>query len=114
MLKQEFLDALKSRLAGLPQKEVEERLDFYSEMIDDKLEENISEEDAVAEMGPIEDIASQIIGDIPFSKIIKEKARSYSYNRIDKIMGAIKETRTSLKSNVNPELVFEIMLAQFK
>ena len=43
MLKQEFLDALKSRLAGLPQKEVEERLDFYSEMIDDKLEENISD-----------------------------------------------------------------------
>ena len=48
MTKQAFLAALGERLVGLPQKDIEERLTFYSEMIDDRMEEGLSEEEAVA------------------------------------------------------------------
>jgi len=76
MNKQYFLDGLRLKLAGFPKEEVSERLDFYSEMIDDRIEEGLSEEDAVADIGTVEDIAAQIIADIPLKKIAKERIRS--------------------------------------
>lgn len=76
MNKQEFLDELKKGLCGLPENDVDERLDFYSEMIDDRMEDGISEEDTIAELGDIDDIISQIIDDTPLLKLVKEKAKS--------------------------------------
>ena len=75
MRKQEFLSALKSSLAGLPRGEVEERLNFYGEMIDDRIEEGSAEEDAVLDIGSVEEIAAQIIADIPLAKIAKERIK---------------------------------------
>ena len=69
MTKIKFLLSLHDRLSGLPQDEVEERLNFYSEMIEDRMEEGISEEEAVAAIGPIDEIAEQIIADIPLAKM---------------------------------------------
>ena len=43
MKKLEFILALRNRLSCLPQDEVDERLAFYSEMIDDSMEEGLSE-----------------------------------------------------------------------
>ena len=76
MNKQDFLAQLRKRLPGLPQDDIEERLNFYSEMIEDRMEEGLSEEDAVAATGSIEEIAAQILSDIPLVKIAKEKAKS--------------------------------------
>ena len=59
MRKQEFLDALRSKLSGLPEAEIEERLNFYSEMIDDRMEDGLSEEEAVAAV----EISEQIVAD---------------------------------------------------
>lgn len=73
MNKDSFLSALRGRLSGLPQEEVEERLNFYAEMIEDRMEEGLSEEEAVAEVGSVDEIAAQILGDIPLSKIVKNK-----------------------------------------
>lgn len=75
MTKQEFTVRLRSRLAGLPAREVDERVRFYVEMIDDRIEDGAREADAVAELGSVETIASQIISDIPLSKIAKEKIK---------------------------------------
>ena len=58
MNKQEFLQRLCAALGDLPQEEREERLTFYSEMIDDRVEEGLSQEEAVAQIGSIEDILS--------------------------------------------------------
>ena len=44
MNKQEFLAGLRKGLSGLPQEDIEERLLFYSEMIDDRIEEGMEEE----------------------------------------------------------------------
>lgn len=65
MNKQEFLTALKKALSPLPQADLEERLSFYSEMIDDRMEEGLSQEEAVASVGSIEEIATQILADYP-------------------------------------------------
>lgn len=75
MNKREFLAKLRARLSGLPADEVEERLGFWSEMIDDRIEEGLSEEDAVAAVGSAEEIAAQIISEIPLVKIAKEKLK---------------------------------------
>ena len=63
MNKQEFLSKLKSKLCGLPQKEIDERISFYSEMIDDRKEDGLSEEDAINQIGSVDEIAKQIIND---------------------------------------------------
>lgn len=76
MCKQEFLDKLRTRLDGLPKQDLEERLAFYSEMIDDRMEEGLAEEEAVLDIGPVERIAEQIVSDIPLTKIAKEKIKS--------------------------------------
>ena len=75
MNKQEFLTRLKQELAGLPKEDIEERLAFYEEMIDDRIEEGVSEEEAVLAMGDIEEIVSRIIADIPFLKIAKKRIK---------------------------------------
>ena len=75
MCKQAFLDALREHLAGLPQEDIEERLAFYAEMIDDRVEEGITEEEAVAAIGSVEEIFAQIIEEIPFTKLVKERIR---------------------------------------
>ena len=73
MSKQEFLVQLRKGLSGLPQEDIEERLTFYSDMIDDRMEESITEEDAVSRIGSVDTIISQIKADIPLTKLVREK-----------------------------------------
>ena len=60
MNKSEFVALLRKGLTGLPLSEIEERAIFYSEMIDDRMEEGMSEADAVSQVGNIDDIVAQI------------------------------------------------------
>lgn len=76
MNKQEFLDELKKGLSGMPKNEIAGRLAFYSEMIDDYMEEGMTEEEAVAKIGSVEEITAEIIADIPFSTLLKEKLKA--------------------------------------
>ncbi len=75
MNKQEFLAELKAELTGMPREDLEERIGFYSEIIDDRIEEGLTEEEAVAELGSIEDITNQIMSEIPLTKLVKEKVK---------------------------------------
>lgn len=75
MNKQEFLSRLGKELSGLPQRDIEECLVFYSELIEDRIEEGLSEEEAVLAVGSIEEIASQTLANIPLSKIAKERIK---------------------------------------
>ena len=61
MTKLEFALELTGPLSFLPWEETEERVNFYSEMIDDRMEEGFSEEEAVAQIGSVEEIAAQIV-----------------------------------------------------
>ena len=71
----EFILSLQDRLSALPRKELEERLAFYNEMIDDKIEDGLSEEEAVAQIGSIDEIVSQIIAETPLTTLVKEKMK---------------------------------------
>lgn len=73
MHKEEFLAQLRCGLSGLPQDDAEERLTFYSEMIDDRMEEGCSEEEAVRGMGPVEELVSHSIEETPLTKLVKER-----------------------------------------
>ena len=76
MDKKEFVARLRGRLYGLPEHDVDDRIDFYVEMIDDRIEEGISEEEAVSEVGSVEEIAEQILSELPLMKLAKEKIKS--------------------------------------
>jgi len=76
MNKKEFLAELRKSLSGLPQDDIEERLLFYSEIIDDRVEEGLSEEDAVSGIGSVDEIVKQIVAETPLPKLVKEKTKS--------------------------------------
>ena len=72
MSKQEFLDALREGLTGLPKEDIEERISFYGEIIDDRIEEGATEEEAVLAIGSVEAVIEQIIAQTPLTRIAKE------------------------------------------
>lgn len=75
MSKQEFLAQLRMGLEGLPQEDIEERVGFFSEMIEDRMEEGFSEEEAVMAAGSVDEIVAQTVAEIPLAKIAKERIK---------------------------------------
>lgn len=75
MNKQKFLAELRQGLTGLAREELEERLLFYSEMIDDRMEEGLSEQEAVRAIGSVDEIVAQIVMEIPFAELFKQKIK---------------------------------------
>lgn len=73
MNKQEFLESIRSQLRGLPEEDIEKSLDYYAEMIEDRVEDGLTEEEAVEAMGTPEEVASQILMDTSFTKLVKAK-----------------------------------------
>ena len=75
MTKIQFILALRDKISCLPDHDIEERLGFYSEMIEDRMEEGLLEEEAVAAIGDIDAIAEQILSEAApkeLSKIVTE------------------------------------------
>lgn len=68
MRKSEFILALKYGLSGLPEQDVEEQVAFYCEMIEDRMEEGLSEEEAIAGIGSVDEIISQIAANGSFAE----------------------------------------------
>jgi uncharacterized membrane protein len=64
MTKLEFILALNEKLSAYPKAEVQQRLSFYSEMIEDRMEDGLSEEEAVAAVGDVERIAAEIAAEL--------------------------------------------------
>lgn len=75
MTKQDFLAILREALTGLPQSDVDDRVGFYAEMIDDRMEEGLTEKEAVAAIGSVEEIVLQIVDDYPIGKLVKQRIK---------------------------------------
>ena len=75
MNRETFLAELRQRLSGLPREELEERLAFYGEMLDDRLEDGLTEEEAAESLGTPEEVAAQVLAEIPMAMILREKVR---------------------------------------
>jgi len=73
MNKKEFFALFREELSGLPKDDLEERVSFYEEIINDKMDEGKTEEQAVAELGSVESIVEQIASETSIMKLVKEK-----------------------------------------
>ena len=71
MNKQNFLHILENELYALPENDRKEFLDYYSEMIDDRIEDGMSEEEAVDQLGMPSAAARKILLDMPFKTVVK-------------------------------------------
>jgi uncharacterized membrane protein len=69
MNKQEFLSELKNRLAGIPQKDIDQTIEFYEELILDKMEEGQLEEEAIASLDSIDEIVKATLSNVSIQKL---------------------------------------------
>lgn len=60
MTRNEFITSLSARLQGIPENERQKALDWYSELICDRMEE-MPEADAVSGIGSVDEIADEIL-----------------------------------------------------
>lgn len=83
MNKEQFLAAIRERLEGLPPGDLERTLEYYREMIEDRMEDGLTEEEAVQAIGPVDDIAAQILAEtaLPLLPIPAAEERRPSYGR---------------------------------
>lgn len=65
MNKYEFLAQLRKQLETIPEADARASVDYYAEMIDDRMEEGLSEEEAVAAVGDVKQIARNIFAETP-------------------------------------------------
>ena len=65
MNKQEYLSAIRVRIPKMPTEDMERFIAYYSEMIDDRMEDGMTEEEAVAMMDTPDDAVDQILEEKP-------------------------------------------------
>lgn len=73
MNKKQFLDRLKRELSKLNDEEIKRHLDFYEEMINDRVDEGVSEEAAVQQLGTVQGIAAKILSEASPEQLRKKK-----------------------------------------
>lgn len=86
MDKETFLARLREGLSGLPRSDAAECLAFYGELIDDRMEDGLSEAEAVTGIGPVEEIVAQTVAEIPISRLVKEKVAAKRKRKAWKIV----------------------------
>jgi len=88
MNKTDFLLALGEGLSGLPYADQEKWMDFYNEAIDDRMEEGVSEEDAVEAVGSVDAIIEQILAQSGPVKKEKKKRELKTWHWVLLIAGS--------------------------
>ena len=76
MNKEEFIASLRNALSGLGEEEVQKSVDFYTEMIEDAVENGEDEQEVINRLGSVNEIARKIINETPLSKVVKEKVKT--------------------------------------
>ena len=93
MTKIQFLYELDEKLSKLSNEDRNTALEYYSEMIDDRIEDGMSESAAVAALGSIDDIYAETVSAIPLHRLIKHKLSNRKatgvWNTILKFFGFI-------------------------
>lgn len=75
MNKKEYLDSIRSKLTGLPEKDINSAIEYYEEAIEDRIEDGLTEEQAINAVGTPEEIAEKILMDSSIPKLITAKAK---------------------------------------
>jgi uncharacterized membrane protein len=83
MTKREFLSELKHLISELDDKDVNRYIEYYSEIIDDRIEDGALEEDAVSALGSPIVIAEQILKDNGIETPFKDSYKGSNF-KLDK------------------------------
>ncbi len=75
MSRDAFIGELRHRMAGLPQDAVERTVEYYSELIADSMEDGLSETEAVARLGSLDEIVASVIKDTPLTQIVQTRVQ---------------------------------------
>ena len=75
MNKSEFLNELYRRLSGIPQSEAEKTINYYSEMIDDRIEDGETEQNAIKAVGNIDEIVRNAMNQVPLTGLVKQSVK---------------------------------------
>ena len=86
MDRQAFLTALEAQLRRLPEQERQQSLRYYEEMIEDRMEEGMDEQAAVAAMGDVAEIAQEVLMDLSLPKLVKTRLKPQRRLRVWEIV----------------------------
>lgn len=75
MTKGEFLSILRRGLSQLPPEEVEKRLAYYEELLNDMTEDGMTEQEATAKLGDPAVLAREILQEQPMTKLVKSRVK---------------------------------------
>lgn len=75
MTKTEFLSALEQRLFFLPDEEKQKYLAFYTEGLEDRIEDGMREEEAVADLGDLQAVVEAISAEQPLPALVTAQLR---------------------------------------
>ena len=70
MNRQEYLDEIKEKLLGLSEEDIDKALEFYMEALDDRIDDGLTEEQAINAVGTADEVAEQILMDTPLPKLV--------------------------------------------
>lgn len=73
MNKQEFFNDLAARLAPLPQIEIDKSIAYYNEMLDDRVEDGMTEEEAVSALGDVRVLTESVMCDQSIPALVKAR-----------------------------------------
>ena len=78
MSKADFLRLLERALMQLSEEERQKNLEYYSELLDDMLEEGMTEAEATAKLGSPNQIAQSILQEMPLGKLVSTRMKPKS------------------------------------
>ena len=78
MTKVDFLRLLERALSQLSEEERQKNLEYYSELLDDMMEEGMTEAEATAKLGSPNQIAQSILQEMPLGKLVSTRMKPKS------------------------------------
>ena len=78
MSKADFLRLLERALMQLSEEERQKNLEYYSELLDDMMEEGMTEAEATAKLGSPNQIAQSILQEMPLGKLVTTRMKPKS------------------------------------
>ena len=78
MTKADFLRLLERALSQLSEEERQKNLEYYSELLDDMMEDGMTEAEATAKLGSPNQIAQSILQEMPLGKLVSTRMKPRS------------------------------------
>lgn len=104
MTKNEFLSRLSGELSGLSDEDIRGSVDYYGEIIDDIIESGASEEDAVAALGSVEEVAANILTQTTIdSDEDKQRKKDHNVSMTEDNIIRTLPSKTQYNENTCPE-----------